>query len=561
MWHRKVAAGFARLLSISGMTSVNGNVKQYIAISYILKPKHKGKINIAGATAVIAGKTCRSNGVTVNVVENNSGQNNNVMQSPFAGLDPFEEEQPAARFEDYILKKGESVQEKVNRNMQLKLHTDKTSVYEGEPILATYKLYSRLKSESNLTKNPSFNGFSVVDMQQNDGLNNYGREKLNGKEYNVYIIRKAQLYPLQSGTIELETATMDNRIQFVQYNGSNSTGAYTIDPNALVTENVSLSSKPLIVTVKPLPEQGKPLSFKGAVGNFKIEATLEKNNFSTQETGKLILSIAGKGNMQLLTCPDISWPAGFEAFELKVTDNTDKTTIPISGSKTFEIPFSVQNTGNYIFPSINFSFFDPATASYKILSTKEIPFSVVKSTAVAAAPAAVFHQKEESIFNKLFARRWLIILLIAGIIFVALILFLIRKEKKDSPVRLPADAAVLNHEKKFSNIINAAQQNPLSKTAQCLLQEECITFYSILNAELKDYLAKIFNYNSAAINTKTISTIMEKAGIGNDTSLLVVQLIKDIEWQLYTPFEKTEQVNSIYARAQTVIQMLNMERS
>jgi hypothetical protein len=49
--------------------------------------------------------------------------------------------------------------------MQLKLQTSKTSCYVGEPIVATYKLYTRLKSESKLSKTPSFNGFSVIDLQ------------------------------------------------------------------------------------------------------------------------------------------------------------------------------------------------------------------------------------------------------------------------------------------------------------------------------------------------------------------------------------------------------------
>ncbi len=44
-------------------------------------------------------------------------------------------------------------------------------------------------------------------------LNN---EKYNGRDYSVYTLRKVQLYPLQSGTLELEPLEVDNRITFLK---------------------------------------------------------------------------------------------------------------------------------------------------------------------------------------------------------------------------------------------------------------------------------------------------------------------------------------------------------
>lgn len=64
----------------------------------------------------------------------------------------FDEPTPQKQYEDYVLQKGETIPEKVNKNMQLKLQTNKNTCFVGEPIVATYKLYTRLKSESSLTK-------------------------------------------------------------------------------------------------------------------------------------------------------------------------------------------------------------------------------------------------------------------------------------------------------------------------------------------------------------------------------------------------------------------------
>ena len=150
----------------------------------------------------------------------------------------------------------------------------------------------------------------------------------------------------QPGPIEVESATLDNKISFVKYSGNNGNN-YNIDPNSLVTETVALSTKPTIINVKPLPESGKPAGFKGAVGNFLMEAVLQKDSFTTDETAKLFVTITGEGNMHLLTLPDIKWPSNFELFDAKMSDNTDNKTVPISGSKTFEVPFAVAKEGTY----------------------------------------------------------------------------------------------------------------------------------------------------------------------------------------------------------------------
>lgn len=551
----------------SGSNTINGrDAGSFIGISYVVQPRHKGRISIGSADISIAGKKYRSNPLTINVSNTSSGNNNNpqpMMQSPLAGMDPFEEQQPAtAEFRDYILKPGESIQDKVSKNMQLRVETNKTTVYEGEPIIASYKLYTRLKSESSLGKNPSFNGFSVIDLLQPDN-NPYTKETLNGKEYNVYTIRKAQLYPLQAGTATLDAATLDNKISFIKYSGTNRQGAFNIDPNSMVTENVSLSSKPVAITVKPLPEAGRPASFKGAVGTFRMEAALEKNSFATDETGKLIITIGGAGNMQLMTAPDVQWPKDIEAFDAKTTDNIDKTIVPLAGTKTFEIPFAVQNPGTYKIPAVQYSYFDPAAGAYKTLNTPELSFTVTKGTGNHVSAYIDENRKNDSLLNKIFARRWLLIVFVAGFIIIAIIIWLRGEKKKEdgqaqeeakaSEAAIPADP--------IEEAATASQSNPLAKTEECLLQQECVEFYAVLNNELKSFFSQKLNIDAAFINAKTLSASMDKAGIENETSLLAQQLLKDIEWQLYTPFEQNEMLNEMYARAKTIIQMMNVQRS
>ena len=255
----------------SGMEINNGVTRQYIGITYLLRPKSIGKFSITGAKAVADGKTLVGNSVTLTVTKIGSGNNSNNIVGGFGGLSSLFEPVAQSAFNDYILKKGENPKQKINKNIFLKVITNKNSCFIGEPIIVTYKLYTRLKSESNVTKNPSFNGFSVIDLMA-PGNTNYSIERLNGREYNVYTLRKSQLYPLQAGAVELESAEVDNTIHFIKEeyftNQRNEVDEFfgnliptTIPPEGMLDEKVTLQSKPVAINVKPLPEVDKPASF------------------------------------------------------------------------------------------------------------------------------------------------------------------------------------------------------------------------------------------------------------------------------------------------------------
>ena len=532
------------------MSSMNGVTKQSISVSFVLLPKKTGTINLGNSSAIIEGKTYKSNTLTVTVTNKRSSgnqPNNNlssIMQMPLSGFDDFDQPQAKEQYDDYILRKGETVPAKVAKNMLLRLQTDKTGCYVGEPVLATYKLYTRLKSESSLSKNPSFNGFSVIDMTQND-LNNYSTESLNGRGYNVYTIRKAQLYPLQAGPIALETATLDNKIDFLKAG----TGG-----GSVISENVSLSSKPVTINVKPLPEDGKPVNFKGAVGNFNIQTTLEKNSFSTNEAGKLLITITGKGNMQLVTAPAVDWPAEFETFDAKSTDNTDNNTVPISGSKTFEIPFSVEKAGDYSIPAVGFSFFDPAAEKYKTLNAPAISFHV--SAGAGKKPASPFIKEAKQPVSILagISRANRMMIFFAAMLLIGGIIFWMNRKKKEGVDIEKNETREDAPEQMFSSLL--PDHNPLMQTEDCLHREECVEFYSLLNGEMKAFLAEKFSLIKDTFTVKMLASAMDRAGVENNIVLQTQKLMQDIEWQLYTPFERNEKLHEMYASAQTIIQSL-----
>lgn len=551
----------------SGMSSVNGNVKKYTALSFILKPKRPGKFSISAATVKIGGKEYNTNPAVLIVSNTSSGNpGSNMPGNMFPGYNPMAPARPSEEFKDYIFRKGDNIADKVSRNMMLKLQVDKSSCFVGEPIVATYKLYTRLKSDSKLTENPSFNGFSVIDLTNQD-IDDYTREKINGREYNVYIIRKAQLYPLQPGNIELETAELENNIQFIKDEYASSYGndisdifndfsLATIPADGIINQTVNLTSNRVSIEVKALPENKKPATFTGAVGNFSLDARLQKNNFPANETGKLQVAITGSGNLQMLTALSPDWPTGIDAFEPETGESINKAMVPVYGKKVFEYGFSADKPGNYILPAVSFSFFDPATATYKTISTKPFPLTVSNPTDAAETDIKSVTGKETVTgINRIFNNRWWIIVFI-GIAVIAGLAWWMKKEKKQAiEIKMPDESETMLH-----NIVAMSaknQENPLIKSETCLNQENCNEFYSLLNGELKTFLAQKFNISEIEINTASIAVIMDKNNISNDTILQLQQLLRKLEWILYTPFERNEKMDALYQEAQDMVQLIN----
>lgn len=555
----------------SGMSMVNGDVKKYIAISYVIRPNGPGNFTIAPATAQADGATYQSNAVVLKVSNSISGKNTGGSNSfsPFTLTDPFEERVPESLYKDYILKKGENAADKIKNNMLVKVVTDKTSCFVGEPVIAEYKLYTRLKSESSMTKNPSFNGFSVIDLQQPDNMS-YQREKLNGREYNVYSIRKAQLYPLQPGNLELEMAEVDNTVHFIKEEyARRQTDVFGdvfrdftdagIPAEGMEDHQVTLQSKPLSILVKPLPEAGKPDNFKGAVGNFSIAATIAKNNFTTDDAGVLTIIISGVGNLQLVTAPEIKWPAGIEGFEPKINDDLFKTTVPVSGRKIIEYSFTAAKPGTYTLPVAEFSFFDPKEGRYKTVATQPVEFTVSQGSGKPRRMELANDQPvQRSLLNEFFSNRLRVVSVVAILIILGLLSWLKYDSKKTKRAAnvLPAeekDPVAAEQEEK----IMLSQQNPLAPAEESLQRNDGAVFYVILNQSLKNYLAAKFHIATEELNKKTITEQLDKAGINNDTCLQLHKLMDEIEWQLYTPTVATEQMQTVYERANELVQLLN----
>jgi hypothetical protein len=560
----------------SSMSNVNGNIKQSLSLGFVLQPTSTGNFTIGSATLKADGKEYHSNPLSIQVTNssssNKTGSGSNSL-NPFGNITlDFPTEPTTHQFDDYILKKGENVAEKIRKNLFIKIEVSKKSCYVGESFVATYKLYTRLKSESSVVKTPSFNGFSVSELEMPDNFN-LRTEKYNGREYNVYILRKVQLYPLQSGVLSLEPVEVKNRITFLkaEYAGKRQGDVFydmlrdfadeNAPGNATEQQVVSATCDTLRFTVKPLPEANKPESFKGAVGNFKMAASLEKNNISTDDAGALKIIISGAGNIQLINAPNVLWPLGVEGFESKASENLDKFSVPVKGDKVFVYPFTAANAGDYSIPAINFSYFDGATQSYKMVITQPLSVHVTKgsgnSQKVITSAVQNNSKQNKNWYGYIYTYR---IHLSAVIMLLGLLAILFVKGRKEKKNGLTEAAHTNTAENKVEKPVEfIIPQNPLADAENKLAEGDSRQFYKMLDISLHKYLSEKLKVPIEELNKKKINERMDKYNIGVGTTLLVNSLLADIELNLYAPAYTESQMQETYEKASEAVSLIDKQ--
>jgi hypothetical protein len=549
----------------SSMSNINGAIKRTISLVYLLKPLKTGSLTIGSAAATADGHELHSQPITVNVTNSSSASATPKNISPFSNLTLDELTVPArTEYDDYILRKGEKVEDKIKKNLFIKVDVSKATCHTGEPIIATYKLYSRLKSESNVLKMPSFNGFSVSDLEKPESFT-MTNERYNRRDYNVYIIRKVELYPLQSGNIVLEPAEVENRITFIKADAKpkNSTGFYDMmqdfaDDNMMnadiIPEKVIIRSEPVTIKVTALPEENKPKDFKGAIGDFKITASLEKSNISIEDAGKLIVTIEGEGNIQMINAPVISNTAGLQFFEPSAKENIDKIRVPFKGMKSFSYPFTVSSAGKYTIPAISFSYFDNAKKEYRTIASEPIPLEVTKAITGSKRKDAVVANYSTS--DSLGRFKWAIVSGLALLIVIVMWISKTRRDKQSTPKLAESSVLALKEESETDDSL--LRRHPLADV-ETILSGNTQHFYSTLNCSLRNYLSGKFNVPSEELSRKRINELLDRNNVGIGTSLLLCSLLENIEKCLYMPAIATAQIQEDYEKANEVIALLEKQ--
>ncbi|MBO9726997.1 MAG: protein BatD [Chitinophaga sp.] len=561
---------------MQGQSIFNGKRSEYIALSYLLQPKHVGSFTIAGAQARVNGNIVKSNPVLIEVRKGNAQPQQQQSPSPSAGFPPHRGQSGGEDLPEGFLKKGEDINEKLKKNIFLKVDVDKTNLYEGEQLTATYKLYTRLPTNSSVTKVPAFKGFSAKDIELPNPPQ-ATEERINGIPYKVFTIRKTLLFPLQSGTLELDPVEVDNQVRLVKL-VSKKGGNRPKDPfedffndpafkdpffddffNRPETEYqdvpYKIQSAPIKINVKPVPVEDRPVSYNGAVGKFNMTAVIDKNKLTTDDALTLKVTVSGQGNVNLLNSPKIEVPTGFDKYDPKVTDNIEKNSNPLSGSRTFEYVLMPQEAGDHTIPAVEFSYFDPVANSYKTLRSQPFPVHIEQGKHIKQDKQDFSAGKNELVRNStgipdwtrnhswFLLSPWFYILLLLPVLIAAGLIFY--KRRKDYNT---TNAAMLKH--RYANKVALKR---LELAARYLKEGKDKAFYEETSRAVWGYLSSKLKIPMADLSKQLVQDKLSARSINGSNTHDLFNLIDNCEVALYAPGQDNRKMQGTYEQAVTII--------
>ncbi|MEO0311914.1 MAG: hypothetical protein RIQ89_1571, partial [Bacteroidota bacterium] len=331
---------------------VNGNFYQFSAFSYVLQANKEGTFTIPAANVDVGNKKVYSNTAAIKVAKGNP--NNPVANA--------------------------------SKNVFLKASVDKSSVYQGEGIVVTFKLYYNVNIVNyNFDKAPDFPGFYSQEIKLPNNTPSY-KENYDGATFNVAEIKKMVLFPQKSGVLNIEPmgGEIVARIPVKKQRGNDPFDQFFNDPffgnpfgNSAQDVKVNIASKIIPITVKPLP-QPAPVAFNGAIGKYNAQLNLSSDKVKQNDAIDLQFKITGKGNLKLLDPLTLTFPSDFEAFDPKIDQQINISVNGVNGSKSFNYLIIPRTAGNFKIPASEFVYFDIEKGRYETINFPEQNITVLK---------------------------------------------------------------------------------------------------------------------------------------------------------------------------------------
>ena len=270
-------------------------------------------------------------------------------------------------------KDGNNADYVASENVHLIAEVSKTNPFLNEAITVVYKLY--VSNDVSITRSwqeldtPKFQDFWSQYIEEKGEQQIY-ETTYKGKPYRYVILRKAVLYPQKTGQLIIEPLTLDVPID-VEGNNRDIFGR-----RRMTRVNRTISAGKRIINVKPLPIEGRPDNFSGAVGDFNLSVSTNKPTLDANEALELNIRVKGIGNLKLFKLPSITLPSSLEVYE-PVRDN--KVAISSRGMNGFisdTYTIIPQYKGIYPIRPVTFSYFDVTSNQYKTIISDEIVVKV-----------------------------------------------------------------------------------------------------------------------------------------------------------------------------------------
>lgn len=540
--------------SSSGSTTIiNGHVSSSFqtSFSFVLIAKREGSIVIPAATIIVEGKKYTSRPVRITVYPSGHG-----------AVTSSSSHTSARRYSSALAIRssasGKSLSARMSGcNLFVRAIPSKVHLYEQDCLLLTYKLYSLVDVVSFLPMLPNYRGFLKQDVDQ--GKHPQLRiESYKGKNYMTAVLYQVLLYPQQMGKIKIDKADFE----IVVRSKDNLDDIFDSYFPASKDIKKRLTAPAVDIKVEKLPVP-KPVDFSGAVGNFNFSSSISSQNVYVNDPITIRYIISGNGNLKLVNTPNVTYPSSFETYDPKVNNKVNNTASGVQGSKVIEYLVIPRSVGDFEIPEYKFSYFNPHTSRYCIISSPSYKVHVKKGAGNATANQAMISgfsksqqdmnkniryidtdvpdiQSSNNYFFGTFA-YWLCFILS---FIIAVVLFVIFRKQ----IRENADVKFSRHKH-----ANKTATKRLKEAKLLLDAGDKEHFYDETLRALWGYLSDKLSIPVAALSKDNVEEELAKRGVELSNINEFMDIISTCEFARYAPSEDEHAMGDFYERAAVVI--------
>ena len=525
----KIIAGPSQQVSQSWVNGKSSFNKTY---SYFLLPTQRGNLVIRQASIDIRGQIYKTSPVKITVTA--------AVEQP---RDPNDSQVSA------------------DDSLHLVAEISNTNPYINEPITVVYKIYFSynigITNWRELDK-PKYNDFWSQNIDIKQLVAEEGKYK--GEKYRFVTLRKTVLYPQKSGKLVIEPLSLDVDVQLPS-NRRNIFGQVL-----LVEDHKRVSAGAKTISVKALPESGKPADFSGAVGRFVFKVTPSKTNLKSGESLDLDVSVSGTGNLKLFTLPKPIVPTALEMYDPVHNEQVSTPLSGMTGKISDKYAIIPQYKGKYPIKPMVFTYFDLGSRSYKTITSPEIMVNVLEGpnaadNAVAAAPGdskkAILSSAQfkfiklktelTSMKHKDFYGSTLFYIL-SVLPFLCIPVIVLFKKKKEA-----IDGDVAGNKIKLSNKL---AKKYLSEAQKEIGNKE--PFYIALEKAMHNFLKAKINIETSEMSKEKISEILLERKANPDAITSFINLTENCEFARYAPSSSTA-IQQDYDKAVAIISELEKQ--
>ena len=528
----------------SSFSMVNGRTTQSSSVTYtyILSALKNGTFTIPAATINVDGSQISSNALKIQV--SGTAQSNGGRAQ--GGRTQQQEEMRSA---------GSTIS---GSDLFIQVSASKKRVYEQEPVLLTYKVYTLVALTQLEGKMPDLKGFHTQEIPLPQEKS-FKIEQFNGRNYKTVTWSQYVMFPQMSGKLQVPPITF-NGIVLQQNRNVDPFEAFFNGGSGYIEVKKQIQAPGVNIEVDPLPT--RPTGFSGGVGKFSMKTEIDKTELKTNDPLTIRVTITGTGNMKLMKAPEVKFTKDFDTYDVKVTDKTKLTTSGLEGSMIYEYLAVPRHQGKYHVPPVEFTYFDTKDKQYKTLTSEAYDLAVAKGDGDETSVQSYGGSQEDiqmlandiryiklgnvnmqSDGSQFFASAlYWIALAILALVFI--LLFVVFRQ------RAIENADVVKARGKRANKVAVKR---LKKAAKLMNDNKPGEFYDETLRALWGYVGDKLNIPVEQLSRENISDRLTERNVNAETIKQFIEAIDECEFERYAPGDPKGNMNKVYQTAMTAI--------